>query len=62
MTLDQARTTFPTLGFAVYALDPVGGVTLEVLSPDGQVFTFVGETEQAAFDLAFPPPPADVFG
>ena len=40
----------------------VGDVTLEILSPDGQVFTFVAETEQAAFDLAFPPPPADVFG
>lgn len=57
MTLDDARTAFPSLGFCVYALDPGAAVTLEIHSPDGEVFTFTGPTEQAALDAAFPPEP-----
>lgn len=57
MTLDDARADHPHLGFAVYAMEPRGVVTLEVHAPDGTIFTFRGATEQAALDLAFPPEP-----
>lgn len=57
MTLDEARAAFPALGFSVYALEPGAPVTMEVLTPDGEVFTFTGPTEQAVLDAAFPPEP-----
>lgn len=58
MNLDQAREAYPALGMAVYALEPGAGITLEVVTADGEVFTFTGPTEQAALDAAFPPEPA----
>lgn len=57
MTLDDARRKYPTLGLALYALEPGHAVTLEVLSPDGQIFTFKGLTVQSAIDQAFPEEP-----
>lgn len=60
MTFDEARAKFPTLGFALYALEPDGEVTLEVHAPD-DVFSFVAPTAQAALDRAFPPDPPNVF-
>ena len=68
MTLDELRNDNPELAFALYALEPGGPVTFEVITPDEQVFTFKGPTAQAAIDSAFPPrepetsappPPAD---
>lgn len=63
MTLDDARAAHPHLGFAVYAMEPGSGVTLEVHAPDGTVFTFRGASEADALLAAFPPEPLmpDVF-
>ena len=59
---DQARLQQPGVGFAVYALDPHGPVTLEAHLPDGTVLTWNGWTAADCFALAFPPaalpPPA----
>lgn len=61
--LDELREQNPELGFAIYAFTPGGPVTLEIHTPDEQVFPFTGLSEQAVLDLAFPPTPAaDVFG
>lgn len=57
MTFDEARAAYPALAMAIYALDPGAAVTLEIHSPDGEMFTFTGPTEQAALDAAFPPEP-----
>lgn len=54
MTVDDARAAFPKLGLALYALDPGGPVTLEVVSADGQIFPFKGPTEAAVIARAFP--------
>lgn len=35
MTLDDLRDRFPLIGFAVYALEPRGAVTVEIHKPDG---------------------------
>ena len=65
-SLDDLRVRFPGLGFAVYAYDPGGDVTLEIHSADGGLYAFVGPTLAAAIATTFPPlepPPApDVFG
>lgn len=51
--LAEARRLHPDLGFALYALEPRGAVTLEVL--DGETsHTFVGVTEAEAWSAAFP--------
>lgn len=58
MTFDELRDTFPDLGFALYAIEPGGVVTLEVYD-SGRVFPFVGpigSTAQDVIDIAFPPP------
>jgi hypothetical protein len=52
-TLDQLRLMFPWLGFAVYAYEAGGPVTLEI-HDDGQVETHVAPTLDAALLLAFP--------
>jgi hypothetical protein len=54
MTLDEIRTANPDLGVAVYAYEPGGPVTLEIHTPDGQMFSWVGATEAEALNLAFP--------
>lgn len=53
MTLDDLRAAHPDLGFALYAYDPRGPVTLEVHAAEG-VFKFIGATEAAAIAAAFP--------
>lgn len=58
--IDDLRTQHPRLGFALYALEPGGVVTLELLDEDGNVFTFRGKTAQQVLLTAFPPlPPPD---
>ncbi len=54
MTFDEIREKFPHLGFAIYAMDPGQGVTLEVYD-GGRVFSFHETTAQMAIDRAFPP-------
>lgn len=66
-TLDEARGAHPHLGYAVYAIEAGGPVTLEIFTPDGQVFSFHGQSEEVVFLTAFPEPereekkPNDVF-
>lgn len=55
-SLDDLRTQFPELGFAVYAMEPRGLVTLEIYAPDGQTYSFKGESEDAVIGQAFPAP------
>lgn len=54
-SLDELRTLMPELGFAVYAMEPHGLVTLEVYAPDGQVYSFAAPTEVEAIRKVFPP-------
>lgn len=51
---DEIRAAFPALGFAIYAMEPGGHVTLEVYAPDGQTFSFEGQSEDAVLARAFP--------
>jgi hypothetical protein len=44
MTLDDLRRQYPALGFALYALEPGAGVTLEMVAPDGEIWTLKGQT------------------
>ena len=60
MTLDSLRQRLPEFGFAVYAFDPTGPVTVEVHAPDGSVFTRTGDTEDEAWAGLFPPAPPQV--
>lgn len=59
MTFDEARAAYPAWSFGVYALDPGAGLTLEILTGDGQTFSFEAETLAAALLLAFPPAPEE---
>lgn len=54
---DQLRAENPDCGFALYALEPRGPVTLEVIPPeaDARVYQFVGATADEAMSQAFPP-------
>ena len=53
--LDELRAALPDFGFALYAIEPGGLVTLEVFYPDGTILTFRAATAAEVFDLAFPP-------
>lgn len=55
-TIDELREKYPTFGFAVYALEPGGEATLEVLTPDGTIYSFKGKTVASAIAEAFPAP------
>lgn len=52
-TLDDLRAKYPHLGFAIYAYEPGGDVTLECHTPSGEVFTFTGPTADAAIQSGF---------
>lgn len=54
---DAIRSQFPNLGFALYALEPQGLVTLEVIDEQGNVFSFKGVTAERVMATAFPPLP-----
>lgn len=56
MTLDDIRAANPHLGFAIYAMEPQGAVTLEVIDTEGDIFTFHGNTEKEVLESAFPTP------
>lgn len=53
--LDELRAANPDLGFGIYALEPRGAVTLEIMTPDGNVYSFTGLSEAEVLDRAFPP-------
>jgi hypothetical protein len=54
LTFDDLRDRFPMLGFALYALEPGGAVTLEIYDGE-EVYAFQGATAAAAIAAAFPP-------
>lgn len=58
---DQIRHDHPDLGLTLYAIEPGGVVTLEVIAPDGSIFTFRGATADETLAVAFPPEPAEDF-
>ncbi|CAK7259123.1 MULTISPECIES: hypothetical protein [unclassified Shinella] len=67
-SIDEARAANPDCGFALYALEPGGAVTLEIMTPDGGLFAFHGASEADVLAIALPPdepkpaaPTADIF-
>ena len=57
-SLDDLRRLRPDLSFALFAMDPGAGVTLEIYH-DGQVYPFSGATVADAILSAFPPKPEE---
>jgi hypothetical protein len=53
-SLDDLRELRPDLAFALFAMEPIGVVTLEIYH-DGQVYAFKGATVAEAILAAFPP-------
>ena len=54
---DEIRSENPDVAINLYAMTPGGDVTLEVITPDGQNFTWAASTAAAAIELAFPAEP-----
>lgn len=52
--VDELRARYPGYGMALYALDPHGAVTFEVIDAEGNLFTFIGATAAEAIAMAFP--------
>lgn len=50
---DSLRAKYPHLGFAAYALEPGGPVTLECLTKEGRSFQFTRPTLTAAIAAGF---------
>lgn len=57
-SLDELRTLRPDLAFALFAMEPGQGVTLEIYHGD-EVYPFRGETVADAILSAFPPKPEE---
>ena len=57
MTYDELRAAHPDLVFNVYAMEPGGAVTLEVIAAGEPPYTFTAPTLAEAIDAAFPPSP-----
>lgn len=51
---DTLRAKYPHLGYAAYAYDPGGPVTIECITADGKSFKFTGPTMLAAIAEGFP--------
>ncbi len=51
---DRLRETHPDLAINLYAMEPGGLVTLEIITPDGTTYTFAGATAESAMLVAFP--------
>ena len=54
---DEIRSENPDLAINLYAMTPGGDVTLEVITPDGQNFTWTAPTAMGAMAIAFPADP-----
>lgn len=54
---DDIRSGNPDLAINLYAMTPGGEVTLEVITPGGQNFTWTAPTAAEAMELAFPAEP-----
>jgi hypothetical protein len=57
MTFDDLRAAHPDLVFNVYAMEPGGAVTLEIIAPGEPPYTFAAPTLAEAIAEAFPPAP-----
>lgn len=57
MTFDELRAANPDLVANLYAMEPGGPVTLELITPEGQSFTFQAQTAEEAIEMAFPSAP-----
>lgn len=53
---DRLREEHPDLILNLYAMQPLGPVTLEIITPDGKTFTFPALSAAAAMAAAFPEP------
>lgn len=53
---DAVRAAHPELIVNLYAMTPGGAVTLEVITPDGQSWTWTGVTAAECIAQAFPDP------
>jgi hypothetical protein len=63
MTVDDVRARYPNLAGAVYFYEPGRPVTLEMISPEGESFSFTAPTVAECIAKAFPeliePEPAE---
>lgn len=57
MTFDEIRASMPEIAISAYAMEPGGPVTLEIITPTGDIFTFHQPTLAMALAVAFPPEP-----
>lgn len=53
-SLDEARSLYPDIGFTLYAMDPYGPVTLELIDK-GETYSWSAATEARVWEQAFPP-------
>lgn len=51
---DALRAENPDLIINLYAMTPRGVVTLEVITPDGETYSWTAETAAEVYVLAFP--------
>ena len=51
---DALRAENPDLIINLYAMTPRGVVTLEVITPDGETYSWTAETAAQAYVMAFP--------
>lgn len=54
MTIDTLRLRYPGFGFAVYAFEAAGPVTVEAHTPTGEIFTGKAMNETEAWGQLFP--------
>ena len=54
---DELRRDNPMLRFNLYAMEPYGPVTLEIITPDDLTFSFTAMTAAGALEKAFPTVP-----
>lgn len=52
--LDRLREKHPDLAIGIYALEPDGPVTLEIITPDQEVFSWRAATLAGCIARAFP--------
>lgn len=53
---DALRAEHPDLALNLYAMEPGGPVTLEIITPDTKTYTFTASTAAMAMLNAFPEP------
>lgn len=58
-TFDDLRAALPLTGLAVYAFDPGGPLTMELLTPDGRLLAIERATLAECIAAAMPPKPPD---